>query len=104
MLIRYSNPAEETKMNFKLIGATVLAISFLSGPAFARPVGESIYCATREPGNPHSRLCDYIMWSKWRERGGWDSTLDNACLRNPGFVPGECSFNAHGQVLFGAHP
>ena len=85
-------------MNFKLIGAAALAISVLSVPAFARPVGarpagESIYCATREPGNPHSRLCDYIMWSKWRERGGWDPTLDTACFHNPAFVPGECGLD-----------
>ena len=84
-------------MSFKVIGAVVLVLSVLSGPAMARHPGESIYCATREPGNPHSRLCDYIMWSKWRQRGGWDSTLDNACLRNPGYVPGECSFNARGE-------
>jgi hypothetical protein len=85
-------------MNFTLIGATALAISVLSVPTFAhpvgaRPVGESIYCATREPGNPHSRLCDYIMWSKWRERGGWDPTLDTACFHNPAFVPGECGLD-----------
>lgn len=85
-------------MNFRVIGAAVLAISVLSGPAIARPgiahpPGESIYCATREPGNPHSRLCDYIMWSKWRQRGAWDSTLDNACFHNPAFVPGECGLD-----------
>lgn len=80
-------------MKFRVIGAAVLAISVLSGPAIARQPAESIYCATREPGNPHSRLCDYIMWSKWRQRGGWDSTLDNACIHNPGFVPGECGLD-----------
>jgi hypothetical protein len=80
-------------MKFRIIGAAVLAMSVLSGPAIARQPGQSIYCATREPGNPHSRLCDYIMWSKWRERGGWDSTLDNACFHNPAFVPGECGLD-----------
>jgi hypothetical protein len=85
-------------MKFRVIGSAVLAISVLSGSAMAGPAmvhqpGESIYCATREPGNPHSRLCDYIMWSKWRERGGWDSTLDNACIHNPAFVPGECGLD-----------
>ena len=64
--------------------------------AMARPVGpayrgQSIYCATREAGNPHSRLCDYIAWSGWRRRGGWDASLDNACLMNPHFVPSECN-------------
>ena len=96
---------------FRLIGVTAVLFSLLAGPALARHLmsgparpAQSIFCATREAGNPHSKYCDYIEWSKWRSRGGWDSSLDNACWRNPGFVPGECSFNEHGQVLFGAHP
>lgn len=88
-------------MNFQLISATALAISVLSGPAFARPIGESVYCATREPGNPHSRLCDYMTWSKWRERGGWDATLDTACFHNPAFVPGECGLDPRSRRSVG---
>jgi hypothetical protein len=94
----------------KLAGAAVALFSVLTAPALARNVvsrpghsPQSIFCATREPGNPHSQYCDYLAWSKWRQRGAWDSSLDNACLYNPGYVPGECSFNAQGQVLFGAH-
>ena len=96
---------------FRLIGVTAALFSILAGPAMARHVisspshsAQSIFCATRESGNPHSKYCDYIAWSRWRQRGAWDSQLDNACLQNPGFVPGECSFNERGQVLFGAHP
>jgi hypothetical protein len=75
-----------------LAAATVVAAT---APAIARPIapvsyGQSIYCATREAGNPHSKYCDYLAWSYWRRRGSWDSTLDNACLANPAFVPGEC--------------
>jgi hypothetical protein len=75
-----------------LAAATVVAAT---APATARPIapvsyGQSIYCATREAGNPHSKYCDYLAWSYWRRRGAWDSTLDNACLANPAFVPGEC--------------
>jgi hypothetical protein len=95
---------------FRRIGVAALLFSVLAEPAMARHVisspahpPQSIYCATREAGNPHSKYCDYIAWSKWRQRGAWDSTLDNACLHNPSYVPGECSFNAWGQVLFGAH-
>ena len=94
--------------SFRLIGAAAVLFSVLAGPALARRViaspGQSIFCATREAGNPHSKYCDYIEWSRWRQRGGWDSSLDNACYFNPHFIPGECSFNAQGQVLFGAHP
>jgi hypothetical protein len=95
-------------MKFNLIGAAaVFFLSVMGGPVLAGHAsypGQSIFCATREPGNPHSKYCDYIAWSKWRQRGGWDSSLDNACIFNPGFVPGECSFNPQGQPLFGAHP
>jgi hypothetical protein len=96
---------------FRLIGVAAVLSSVLAPPALARHLvsspghpAQSIFCATREAGNPHSKYCAYIEWSKWRQRGAWDSSLDNACLQNPGFVPGECSFNAQGQVLFGAHP
>ena len=95
--------------------AAVLSSVLLTAPAIAKHharhvatgpgyPAQSLFCATRDPGNPHSKYCDYIEWSKWRSRGAWDSSLDNACLQNPAFVPGECSFDAHGRVLFGAHP
>jgi len=95
---------------FALIGAAAVFFSVAASPAMARHLSgpgypaQSLFCATREAGNPHSKYCDYIEWSKWRQRGGWDSSLDNACLQNPAFIPGECSFNSQGQVLFGAHP
>jgi hypothetical protein len=71
------------------------AVVVTAAPAMARRIapvayGQSIYCATREAGNPHSKYCDYLAWSGWRRRGGWDSSLDNACLMNPTFVPAEC--------------
>jgi hypothetical protein len=93
---------------FGLIGAAAVCLSMLTGPAMARHnnhySGQSLFCATREPGNPISKYCDYVAWSKWRQRGAWDSSLDNACLANPAFVPDYCTFNAAGQPLFGAHP
>jgi hypothetical protein len=92
---------------FRLIGVAAVLFSVLAGPAMARHIisspvhpAQSVYCATREAGNPHSKYCDYIAWSKWRQRGGWDSTLDNACYFNPGYIPGECGRDARGQVLF----
>lgn len=91
-----------TKLKF-LVGAAVV-FSMLAGPAMARrdatprPV-QSVYCATREMGNPHSRYCDYIAWSQWRRLGSWDSTLDNACLANPAYIPGECGRGIPGTAL-----
>jgi hypothetical protein len=96
---------------FRLLGAATMLLFLLASPATARHLSasqgrpaQSLFCATREAGNPHSKYCDYIEWSKWRQRGAWDSSLDNACLHDPGFIPGECSFDAQGHVLFGAHP
>ena len=95
----------------ELVGVGAVLLSMLAGPAMARHPfssqarpAQSLFCATRDAGNPHSKYCDYIEWSKWRSRGAWDSTLDNACLHDPGFIPGECSFDQQGHVLFGAHP
>jgi hypothetical protein len=99
---------EDHMTKFGLLGAAAVLLSVLASPAMARHLvstpahpGQSLFCATREAGNPHSKYCDYIAWSKWRQRGGWDSSLDNACLHNPAFVPGECGFNQQGQPLFG---
>ena len=79
-------------MKFRIF-CTVLVFAMAAGvPATARVVGpaQSIYCATREAGNPYSKYCDYIAWSGWRRRGAWNATLDNACLRNPRYVPYDC--------------
>ena len=79
--------------------ALVVIFGATAGPAMARHrhvisgpghYAQSIYCATREAGNPYSKYCDYIAWSGWRRRGGWDSTLDNACLFNPHYHPPGC--------------
>jgi hypothetical protein len=78
----------------KTILLAAMTMIMAAGSAMARPAspyGQSAYCATREAGNPHSRLCDYMAWSGWRRRGGWDASLDNACLMNPRFVPNECN-------------
>ncbi|HET7886117.1 MAG TPA: hypothetical protein VFL62_07830 [Bradyrhizobium sp.] len=79
----------------KIILLSAATLVVLTGSAIARPwtagsYGQSIYCATREAGNPHSKYCDYMAWSGWRRRGGWDASLDNACMMNPSFVPAEC--------------
>jgi hypothetical protein len=77
-----------------MILLTTMAAAMATGSAMARPgpvsYRQSIYCATREAGNPHSKYCDYMAWSGWRRRGGWDASLDNACLFNPAFIPSEC--------------
>jgi len=83
---------KERMMNLKIPGV-VVALALAAGPATARHVSrhaQSIYCATREAGNPYSKYCDYLAWTEWRYRGGWDSRLDDACWRNPRYVPPGC--------------
>ena len=79
-----------------LILYAALASLVTAQPSLARPMSsargpaQSIFCATREAGNPYSKYCDYLAWSGWRRRGDWDSSLDNACWRNPYYVPPGC--------------
>jgi hypothetical protein len=80
-------------MKFQILGAAV-ALAFVVGPVMTAEgkssSSQSVYCATREAGNPYSKQCDYVAWTNWRRGGGWDSRLDNACLRNPHYVPPRC--------------
>jgi hypothetical protein len=78
-------------MRSMLLGTAVF-LALAAGPTMARQAstGESIYCATRQPGNPYSRYCNARAWREWRRRGRWDSRLDNACRRNPQYVPRNC--------------
>jgi len=74
---------------YRLIGAAAVLSCVLTVPAMAQhgvhPVhyAQSNFCATLEPGNPYSRQYDYMTWSAWQARGGWDSRADDACARNP---------------------
>ena len=83
---------KEDVMKFKILSAA-LVLAFAAGPAAARNVhhparpAKSLYCATIEPGNPFSPAYDYIAWSKWRQRGGWDPTGDDRCFFNPLYSP-----------------
>ena len=71
-----------------LLGAAVIVVTYaLSSPATAQhrvaptvnPYTAGDWCAGREPGNPYSREEDYIAWSGWRSRGGWDDHNDFNC-------------------------
>jgi hypothetical protein len=72
-----------------LLGAAVILVaSTLTVPATAqhRAVAHSVghyaqepWCPNREPGNPYTKEEDYIAWSGWRARGGWDDRNDFNC-------------------------
>ncbi len=38
------------------------------------------YCS-HEIGNPYAPEEDYMAWSGWRARGGWDDRPDPNCVR-----------------------
>jgi hypothetical protein len=85
-----------SSMKLKIASAAVAFALVATSPALARQSSaQSIYCATREAGNPYSKYCDYGAWSLWRRTGGWDARLDNACRQNPHYVPRGCSRTVH---------
>jgi hypothetical protein len=87
-----SGLCEECTMKLRILGAA-LVFALAADPTMARQAsrtGQSIYCATRQAGNPFSRYCNPSAWREWRRRGNWDSRLDNACRRNPQYVPRNC--------------
>ncbi len=40
-------------------------------------------CDPRDPGNPYSKTYDYLSWSSWRRRGGWDTRAEWTCQPIP---------------------
>ncbi len=72
--------------------ATVAAATAFAAPAFAQhrmaypaaPYALKHSCANYDPGNPHNKVTDFIAWSAWRARGGWDDRTDINCVPTPG--------------------
>jgi hypothetical protein len=72
-----------------LLGAAVIVASAtLAAPAIAQhrvahpaynAYTERAWCPNREPGNPYTKEEDYMAWSAWRARGGWDDRNDFNC-------------------------
>ncbi len=71
-----------------LLGAAAVLSSVLAGPAMAQhamvhpnSIAETGVCPGRDAGNPYTKQEDYMEWSAWRARGGWDDHNDLDCLR-----------------------
>jgi hypothetical protein len=71
------------------LGGAVVLASVLAAPALAQhriahpgqySARGSTYC-THEAGNPYAPEEDYMAWSAWRARGGWDDRPDPNCAR-----------------------
>ena len=66
--------------------AAIAATTAFAVPAFAQhrttPVNAYAQAGrcTHDAGNPWSKEEDYLAWSAWRARGGWDDRVDPNCL------------------------
>jgi hypothetical protein len=73
----------------RLLGTAIFLSSVLAAPAMAKQIktGHSIAtpvaCDPRDPGNPYSQTYDYMTWSAWRRRGGWDTRAEWTCQPIP---------------------
>jgi hypothetical protein len=81
-------PKENSMTKLTLLGAAVIVVTYtLSSPATAQhrvapavnPYTAGDWCPGREPGNPYTKDEDYMAWSGWRSRGGWDDRNDFNC-------------------------
>ncbi len=69
-----------------LAAAAIVSSSTLATPAMAQhrvyhpdTYAQRGYCAHHDPGNPYTKEEDYMAWSGWRARGGWDDRNDWKC-------------------------
>jgi hypothetical protein len=90
---------ENPMTKFTLLGAAIVLSSALAGPAMAQHIvaqpaysAESGVCANREAGNPYSKDEDYMAWSGWRARGGWDDRNDMNCVHSTRLQHHEAGF------------
>jgi hypothetical protein len=72
-----------------ILGAA-LVVSLLAAPVMANKVRTShpavaAACDPRDPGNPFSKEYDYMTWSAWRRRGGWDDRNEYTCQPIPSY-------------------
>jgi hypothetical protein len=74
-------------MKFGLVGAALVVSALLAGPATARDARtvHAAVCDPRDPGNPYSRKYDFMQWSAWRRRGGWDTRAEWTCQPIPAY-------------------
>lgn len=74
-----------------LIGTALVVSSLLAGPVMAKnartayPATEAA-CDPRDPGNPFSRRYDFMEWSAWRRKGGWDDRAEYTCQPIPAYA------------------
>jgi hypothetical protein len=77
---------EKRMTKLALLGAAAVLSTMLAVPAMAQYVvvqpgyyAQTGACPGHEAGNPYTREEDYMAWSAWRARGGWDDRNDWYC-------------------------
>jgi hypothetical protein len=83
----WHNRMERRMSKLALLASAAVLATALVGPAAARHgvvhpnyYAETGVCPGHEPGNPYTQEEDYMAWSGWRARGGWDDRNDLSCL------------------------
>ena len=87
---RYDGKGKQPMMKLGLVGAALVVSSVLAGPVMARDArtihaASGAVCDPRDPGNPFSKKYDFIEWSAWRRRGGWDTRAEWTCQPIPAY-------------------
>ena len=62
---------------------TAFAVPAFAQHRMARPAdayAQASACGYQDSGNPYSKEEDYMAWSAWRARGGWDDRPDPNCV------------------------
>jgi hypothetical protein len=74
-------------MKLRILGAAVALSCLAAGPAIAQHVvvhpdayAQSGACPGHDAGNPYTKEQDYMAWSGWRAKGGWDDHNDWNCV------------------------
>jgi hypothetical protein len=70
-----------------LAAAFIVASATLAGTATAQhrvshpldAYAQTGACPDHDAGNPYTKAEDYLAWSGWRARGGWDDRNDWNC-------------------------
>jgi hypothetical protein len=95
----YFNGKENSMTKFAILGAAVVSSLALAEPAIAQHsvanpsyIVETGVCPGHEAGNPYTEREDYIAWSAWRAKGGWDDHNDLNCLRVSHFRQRQAGF------------
>jgi hypothetical protein len=73
----------------RIVGAAAILSAIFVAPASAGKkrmdpldqLSQQNGCRYHQLGNPYTPEEDYVAWSAWRARGGWDDRSQGTCAR-----------------------